>query len=93
MIYLLHKRQQISISIDALADVRPRVVKWAPSEKIIFFFCKINKLVLFVVGPSNEMITKRMIMRLQLLNQLNFVWRHTYSYLIGHYNLSATITI
>ena len=40
-------------------------------------FCKIGISCKSIVGPISEAKTPWMVNRLQLLNQLNFVWRHT----------------
>ena len=49
--------------------------KWASPEKMIFFkvciFCK------SIAGPLSAAKTHWMVNWLQLLNELNFVWRHT----------------
>ena len=50
--------------------------KWASSEKMIFF-AKIGVYCKSIAGPLSEAITHWMVDWLQLLNQMNFVWRHT----------------
>ena len=49
--------------------------KLAKSEKMIFF-AKIGIFCKSIAGPLNEVKTLWMVNWLQLLNQLNFVWRH-----------------
>ena len=58
----------------------PRRSKWASPEKMIFF-AKIGIFCKSIAGPLSEAKTHWMVNWLQLLNQLNFVWRHTKAFM------------
>ena len=51
--------------------------KWASFEKMIIFFAKIGIFCMSIAGPLSEAKTHWMVNWLQLLNQLNIVWRYT----------------
>ena len=54
----------------------PAKIKIASSENMIFF-AKIGNFCRSIAGPLSEGKTHLMVNWLQLLKQLNFVWRHT----------------